>query len=161
MTTVSTATAAPERAGRQAASLYRAVWRWHFYAGLITLPFLILLAVTGGLYLFRQDIDGWVHRDLKQVEQRSQAARQPGEIVASALAAVPGRALKYVPPDSARASAEVTVRDAAGARQVVYVDPYDARVLGALGDRMTVMWVIRQIHSLAYPLGARAPPALT
>ena len=27
--------------------LYRAVWRWHFYAGLLVLPFLILLgAVT-------------------------------------------------------------------------------------------------------------------
>lgn len=58
MTTVSTATAAPERASRPAASFYRAVWRWHFYSGLITLPFLILLAVTGGLYLFRAEIDG-------------------------------------------------------------------------------------------------------
>lgn len=48
MTTVSTAEAAPMRAADRAASFYRAVWRWHFYAGLMTLPFLILLAVTGG-----------------------------------------------------------------------------------------------------------------
>ena len=27
---------------------YRAVWRWHFYAGLLVLPFLIILSVTGG-----------------------------------------------------------------------------------------------------------------
>jgi uncharacterized iron-regulated membrane protein len=27
--------------------LYRAVWRWHFYAGLFVIPFLLMLAVTG------------------------------------------------------------------------------------------------------------------
>lgn len=58
--------------------------------------------------------------------------------------------MKYVPPETDRASAEVTIRDATGARQVAYVDPYDARVLGMLSDRGTVMWVVRQLHSLAY-----------
>jgi uncharacterized iron-regulated membrane protein len=150
MTTVSTAAAAPERAGRPAVSLYRAVWRWHFYAGLITLPFLILLAVTGGLYLFRAEIDGLIHRDVKRVEARTTGERPPGEIVAQAVKAFPGQAVKYIPPDSATASAEVTIRNPAGTRMVVYVDPYDARVLGQIPDKGTVMWVIRQIHSLAY-----------
>ncbi|POR51307.1 PepSY-associated TM helix domain-containing protein [Bosea psychrotolerans] len=150
MTTVSTAEAAPMRAADRAISFYRAVWRWHFYAGLMTLPFLILLAVTGGLYLFHHDLDRLIHRDLKQVERRAEAPRKPSEIVASAVASVPGRAVKYVPPESSSASAEVTIRDAAGARQVVYVDPYDARVLGTFSDRGTAMWVVRQLHSLAY-----------
>ena len=40
---------------------YNAVWRWHFYAGLLVLPFLMLLALTGGLYLFKAEIDaGWL-----------------------------------------------------------------------------------------------------
>lgn len=150
MITVSSATAAPERAGRQAASLYRAVWRWHFYAGLITLPFLILLAVTGGLYLFRAEIDGLIHRDVKHVEARQTPERPPSEIMAQAVKTFPGKPVKYVPPETATASAEVTLRDAAGTRMVVYVDPYDGRVLGQIPDRGTVMWVIRQLHSLAY-----------
>nr|WP_047575512.1 PepSY domain-containing protein [Methylobacterium sp. ZNC0032] len=150
MTTVTTAAAASERAGQPAASLYRAVWRWHFYAGLITLPFLILLAVTGGLYLFRAEIDGLIHRDVKRVEARMTGERPPSEIVAQAVKAFPGQAVKYIPPDSATASAEVTIRDAAGTRMVIYVDPYDARVLGQIPDKGTVMWVTRQIHSLAY-----------
>lgn len=29
--------------------LYFAAWRWHFYAGLYVIPFLIMLAVTGAL----------------------------------------------------------------------------------------------------------------
>ena len=28
-------------------AFYRAVWRWHFYAGLYVIPFLMMLAVTG------------------------------------------------------------------------------------------------------------------
>ena len=48
--------------------LYRAVWRWHFYAGLFVLPFLITLAVTGAAYLFRDEIDAIIHADIKRVE---------------------------------------------------------------------------------------------
>ncbi|MBS0583085.1 MAG: PepSY domain-containing protein [Proteobacteria bacterium] len=40
----------------RASSLYRAVWRWHFVAGLLVLPVLVLLAVTGGLYLFKPEL---------------------------------------------------------------------------------------------------------
>ncbi|MBE7246501.1 MAG: PepSY domain-containing protein, partial [Actinomycetospora chiangmaiensis] len=28
-------------------AVYRAVWRWHFFAGLMCLPFLITLSATG------------------------------------------------------------------------------------------------------------------
>ncbi len=37
-------------------ALYRAVWRWHFLAGLFALPFLLNMAITGGLYLFAPEI---------------------------------------------------------------------------------------------------------
>ena len=39
------------------AAAYRLVWRWHFYAGVVVMPFLLLLALTGGLYLFKDEID--------------------------------------------------------------------------------------------------------
>ncbi|MCR8984715.1 PepSY domain-containing protein [Brevibacillus laterosporus] len=29
------------------------VWRWHFYAGVLFSPFLIILACSGALYLFK------------------------------------------------------------------------------------------------------------
>ena len=42
--------------------LYRAIWRWHFFAGLLAVPFMISLAVTGGLYLFNDEIDASLFR---------------------------------------------------------------------------------------------------
>ena len=99
-----------ERAGtaaRSASDLYRAVWRWHFYAGLFVLPFLIILAVTGALYLFRGDIEPVIHADLMRVERSGRcrphrsigdgrgchpgSARHGGQVHRSSLAQGVGR----------------------------------------------------------------------
>ncbi len=143
----------PRSAARSGASvdLYRAVWRWHFYAGLFVLPFLITLSITGGLYLFRDEIDAVVHADIKRVAvQEGAATAKPSAMVDAALAAHPGTAVKFTTPADPGASAEITVRTDAGERLAVYVDPYDAHVLGSLPDRGTIMWTIRQLHSLKF-----------
>jgi uncharacterized iron-regulated membrane protein len=134
-----------------ASDLYRAVWRWHFYAGLLVLPFMITLAITGALYLFRDEIDAIVHADLKQVEIRAGAATAtPSAMVAAALAAHPGTAVKFTDPASPSASAEITVSTETEGNLAVYVDPYSGKVLGSLPDRGTLMWTIRYLHSLKY-----------
>lgn len=138
---------APVRAG---ASLYRAVWRWHFYAGLLVLPFLAWLAITGGLYVFKAEIDGWFHHGLKTVAPAATAPRAPGEITAAALAAYPGVLRKYTPAAAPSASAEVGIATASGERLSVYVDPWRAQVLGALPEGGSVAWTIRRLHSLRY-----------
>ena len=130
--------------------LYRAVWRWHFYAGLVVLPFLVWLAITGGLYLFKAEIDGWWHRDLKVVVPAASAPRPASEWVAAALAAQPGTLRKLTPAASATGSAELGIRRADGERVTVYVDPYRAQVLGTLPEGGTLAWTIRKLHSLKY-----------
>ncbi|RZL60801.1 MAG: PepSY domain-containing protein [Variovorax sp.] len=130
--------------------LYRAVWRWHFYAGLLVLPFLIWLAVTGGLYVFKANIDGYFHRDLMVVPAAQGALQPHGAAVAAALAAHPGTLRKYTVPASPTASAEVGIATTSGERLSVFVDPYRAQVLGALPDGGSVAWTIRRLHSLKY-----------
>ncbi len=133
-----------------AGSLYRAVWRWHFYAGLLVLPFLAWLAVTGGAYLFQREIDGWFHRDLLRVETPVPpgAARPPSALVAAALAVLPGQWFRYTPAAGPGDSANVGIATADGRRVAVYVDPGSARVLGQLPERGTLSWQIRRLHSL-------------
>ncbi|HEV2504035.1 MAG TPA: PepSY domain-containing protein [Mesorhizobium sp.] len=136
---------------RSASDLYRAVWRWHFYAGLLVLPFMITLALTGALYLFKDEIDGIVHSDLKRVEvQEGVTKAPPSQMVAAALTANPGTAVKFTDPASPDGSAEVTIETSDQGKLAVYVDPYTGKVLGALPDRGTVMWTIRYLHSLKY-----------
>ncbi|OWW05087.1 hypothetical protein ATY81_03770 [Rhizobium sp. R72] len=136
---------------RSASDLYRAVWRWHFYAGLLVLPFMITLAITGGLYLFKDEIDAAIHSDLKRVAvQPGVNCAAPSAMVAAALAAHPGIAVKFTDPATPDASAEITVGTEAEGKLAVYVNPYTAKVLGALPDRGTVMWTIRYLHSFKY-----------
>jgi uncharacterized iron-regulated membrane protein len=37
-------------------NLFRVIWRWHFYAGLVITPVLIVTAVTGMLYVFKDEV---------------------------------------------------------------------------------------------------------
>ncbi|WNL42564.1 PepSY domain-containing protein [Halomonas sp. PAMB 3264] len=136
----------PRSAAKTPFDLYRAIWRWHFYAGLLVLPFLITLSITGALYLFKDEIDAIVHADVKRVAVQ-QSVQTPAAQVSAALDAHPGTALKYTAPATPESSAEVTVRTTNDERLAVYVNPYTGRVLGALDDRGTIMWTVRKLHS--------------
>jgi len=131
-------------------SLYLAVWRWHFYAGLLVLPFLIWLAVTGGLYVFKAQIDGYFHHDLKFVPATAGGPRTHGEVVAAALALHPGTLRKYTPAASPVDAAEVGIDTSSGERLSVFVDPHRGQVLGTLPDGGSVAWTLRKLHSLKY-----------
>ena len=118
------------RADAPATDLYRAVWRWHFYAGLLVLPFLTLLAITGGLYLFREEIDHFVHADLmkvntpvvQQANGQAQASVPLGEQVRAAVESLPGKAVRVVPPAASDLTTEVDIVAADGSgKQAVYV----------------------------------------
>ncbi|MBZ9558914.1 MULTISPECIES: PepSY domain-containing protein [unclassified Modicisalibacter] len=138
------------RARRAANDWYRAVWRWHFYAGLLVIPWLISLAITGALYLFHDDIDRWWHADTLTVTAQSGPTLAPHRQVAAALASRPGEALRFVPAPRSDLASEVDVRAADGTRHAVYVDPYSGEVTGSLPYRGSLMWTIRHLHSLSY-----------
>lgn len=85
---------------------YRAVWRWHFYAGLLVLPFIIWLAVTGAAFLYQGAIDRSVHHDLKVVPVGD--TRMPAQqLVAAAQQRYGGSLFVYITPKRADASAEI------------------------------------------------------
>jgi uncharacterized iron-regulated membrane protein len=128
--------------------LYRLVWRWHFYAGLICLPFLLLLAVTGALYLYKEPIELRVYAHLRQVEAGTAPALDAETLVAAARTVVPGEVVRYIPPAEPGRSAEVGVRTAEGTTLSVYVHPATAQVLGSLRDERKLMEVVKRLHSL-------------
>lgn len=89
-------------------SLFRTIWRWHFYAGLILGPILIVIAATGALYVFKAELSRWMYRDLyyysnagtplpydEQLKIAEQAA--PGlELEGMFLSIEPGRTTQFV-----------------------------------------------------------------
>jgi uncharacterized iron-regulated membrane protein len=47
--------------------LYTAMWRWHFYAGLLSIPICIFLGTTGAIYLFKPFVEPLLYHDLQTV----------------------------------------------------------------------------------------------
>ena len=105
----------------------RTVWRWHFYAGLFCIPFVLWLSITGTVFLFHPQIQHWLDRpyDHLLIDQRATANAQ----VQVALAAVPGSTLDaYQLPYTSTSAAEVLVdKDALQYR--VYVHPQILAIL--------------------------------
>ncbi len=129
--------------------LYRAIWRWHFFAGLIAVPFMVSLAITGGLYLFNDEIDASLFRYRNYVAV-GDTALPPSKIVEKAIEAVPGGTLSsYRTPAGADRSARVTLSTDAG-RELVFVDPYNGAVLDTVGAKEEFNEVVQDLHSLDY-----------
>jgi len=134
-----------------ASGLYRRVWRWHFFAGLLCLPFLFTLALTGAIYLFNQEIDDVVHADLllRSDAARSQPGMAPGSLLlARAAAAVEGRPLALYRPADDRHTVRVDMRGPDGAVMQVFLDPASGAVMGSMAEAGRLMGLVKRIHSL-------------
>lgn len=130
-------------------SLYRAIWRWHFFAGLLVIPFLLNLAITGSIYLFKDQIADifYSHRN---IVADTGTMLPPQKIVDAALSALPGTtATSYREPAAGNRSALVTVSKGTQST-LVYVNPHDGEVLGTVGSKEEFSWVVKRIHSLEY-----------
>ena len=106
--------------------LYIAVWRWHFYAGVFVLPLMLLLSVTGLIYLFKSEFEQWWYRDLLIVQPG--LSRLSGEqLVAAARAAFPDKSVVgYSPAATDRSSVRVLLGPKRLGRPSLPVDEHNS-----------------------------------
>ena len=142
-------TAPGRRPGPGRSGLFRAFWRWHFYASFLVIPILLVLAVTGLIYLFRFQLEPLLHPDLMTVSAPSETAIQ--QPYANQLAAVereyPDATVVSMsePREDGRSTVfSVTTDD--GAARDVFVNPYGAEVLGSLDPDRTVSGIAVLLH---------------
>lgn len=133
---------------------YFAAWRWHFYAGLFVIPFLLMLTITGLIMM----LDNRLSNQLgfaPDVVVASQAL--PVSVQAkAALAEVPGQMSQYVAPEAADRPAFFIIRDANAAKpgmkpweipaKAVAVDPYRGEVVAVNDKTGTLYAIANDIH---------------
>lgn len=125
---------------------YRSVWRWHFYAALWTAPLLIVLTLTGAIYLFDREFDGWWNRDIQTVATGAVSlplAKQEA-VVRNAFPEAEISRVRL--PYGAGEAAVWNVRTARGEIRDVYVDPYRGQVTGTVDPSSQPMNVVRDLH---------------
>ncbi|MEW4569710.1 PepSY-associated TM helix domain-containing protein [Tautonia sp. JC769] len=148
------ATADPRPAPTSAAGrLYAVVWRWHFYAGLITAPILWVITLTGALYVFRTELAAWRDRPLLVVEPQAGRLGYDAlqEIAARALGADRFDAVAFTgEPD--RSVAFVAEQGGGGdhgaehRHRRVFLDPYTGEVLGSRIDEEDFFAAVLSLH---------------
>ena len=131
-----------------AARNYRILWRWHFYAGLFVMPFLMVLAITGAIYVFKPQIDAALYGDKLFVAASGQPRLGYDKQLAIAAGAVPTEAVatSIAINNDPRRSTEAVFRLASGESTSVYLNPTTGQVLGTLSMEHRFMQQVRQIH---------------
>ena len=124
---------------------YRTVWRWHFYAGVFSIPFILWLSITGSIYLFRPQIEAWLDRPYDHLALGS-ARATPAAQVEAALHAVPNMGFHYyvLPRETNSASQIVVGRGSKEYR--VYVNPSTLQVLKVDDEDKRPMNVLFYLH---------------
>jgi uncharacterized iron-regulated membrane protein len=130
-------------------SLYRAIWRWHFFAGLLVIPFLLNLACTGSLYLFKNEINSTFFAYRTAVTPQG-APLPPSRIIAAAESRFPGRTAVSVTEGRTIASSIKVMLSGVNGKLLVFVDPYTGKILDAVPPGQEFNQVVRKIHSLDY-----------
>lgn len=111
---------------------YRVIWRWHFYAGLLVIPIMVMLSITGIIYLFKPQLDALMYPQYVTPAGTLLSFEQQLDAVA---AAYPAATISQIrPPAAANRSSEVSLTTAQEQNLTVFVDPYTGQVLGARDD---------------------------
>ena len=142
MTTTSLSPTAPAAAA-SGSSLYRAIWRWHFYAGLVVAPFLTILALTGLIMLYGNSIETFLGKKYLVVPGGSATLEQQA---AAAVAAVPDSNLKLVVRPAKPDRATVVLVTLGDQEHAVSVDPNGAKVVGQIVKDDTWFYFANRIH---------------
>jgi len=126
-------------------SLYRILWRWHGWAGLFVIPFLLFMSITGLPYLWQWEIEEIFHPELALVAPPANANPASHDAqLAAARTAFPDKPVTMFQVWPQRPDRATRVQMGAyGDPYTVYVNPYTAEVLGSMRekDRLSV-WMI-------------------
>ncbi len=127
-------------------SIYAAVWRWHFYAGVYVAPFLVMLALSGSVMLAKGPLERWQLRGLLANEADGRAVSHQARLDA-ARRAMPGAiVVRYQPGRYPSETTQITAT-IDGRPHTIFVDAGTARVRGSVDDAHRLGVLAGVVHS--------------
>ncbi|WP_019960798.1 PepSY-associated TM helix domain-containing protein [Woodsholea maritima] len=129
-------------------SLYYRIWRWHFIAGLMVVPFAVILAITGAIYLFKPQYEHWIEGRINAEAALPSGQGASAEAwLASALAAHPEARftrLTLAQNDQDR-TVEIELSTDEGVR-ILWVDIHTGIILKDIAKSERLMMIVKDIH---------------
>ena len=120
------------------------LWKWHFIAGLISLPFVLLLSVTGLIYLFKDDYEAPKHKHIKEVvvEGNPISFQEQWDIANEKAVKKPN---SMVVPTSGNQATEF-ISGRFDEKTSFYVNPYLGESSGEIIPKNSDMFKVRKLH---------------
>jgi uncharacterized iron-regulated membrane protein len=130
--------------------LRKRMWRWHFFAGIMVIPFAIILATTGSIYLFKPQIEHYIENSINKSSvhyaQPTQQALPATTLVDGLMKSRPNATFSnYTLAKPNDPSVEIQLREN-GATSVYWVDQYNGEVLKEQLRSDQFLQIIRNIH---------------
>lgn len=120
------------------------LWKWHVIAGLISLPFIIVLSITGSIYLFKKDYEQSTYDLLTKVNPSEKSFSYEAQLKIAIQHATKKPNAMVVPKDKYSATEFVSGRFSH--KKSTYINPYTNDVTGKIASNKGVMFKIRKLH---------------
>ena len=130
--------------GAPSSSLYRAVWRWHFYAGLFVVPFLLVLALSGLIMVYGNSIETFLGKKY-YVDTGGDRLSIASQATAAQSSIPGGTVTMFVSPEE-QDRAPMFIVEADGVQHVVSVDPNNGDIVGTIVRDDTVFYWANRLH---------------
>ena len=127
---------------------YRTVWRWHFYAALFCIPFLILLCTTGTLYLFKPQVEAWLDSDVNHLRYHQPLSAESLQVRTAVERHGGSFHLWELPPGEGGAS-RIQLRHA-DRTEWIYLHPTGLQTLKQVNIDNQFMNIVKRIHGELY-----------
>ncbi len=110
------------------------------------IPFMVILAITGSIYLFKPQLDTLMYRNLLIVQPTGASVSYTQQLQAAEQAYPNASITKFIPNAADDRSSEITLTTADERNLLVYVNPHTGQVLGDLDEERNLQAVVRKIH---------------
>jgi uncharacterized iron-regulated membrane protein len=121
--------------------------RWHFLIGAICAPFILIIALTGSIYLFQPQIDNILYSNLYNIEAKNQPYLSADIAMKNVDKQFPNsKKLAYIPSPQADKSSLVHILDEHKKNILIGVNPYSAEIIASIDYKDRIMAKIRNFH---------------
>ncbi|MGF1851178.1 PepSY domain-containing protein [Vibrio satsumensis] len=126
--------------------LYFLTWRWHFYAGLFVIPFMLMLSITGLVMLFDDEIELAFHHDAIEVAASGKPVKASLQLAAVQDQYPQGSVTQFVPSKAPNLANRFSVSLEDGTSVFATVNQYTGEVVGEIPRSDSLYQLVNDIH---------------
>lgn len=125
---------------------WRSLFRIHFYSGILSMPFIVFMALTGLVILYTQPLQDLTQKDLRVVSVGSKVVPYDEQAHAVEVAFPKATLTSMTVGTDEKHSTIFGIDDGSASGRDVFVDPYTGEVLGSVNAGAGIVRLSNRLH---------------